>query len=106
MLDSDRSAGVVKLVDAPDSKSGGPQSPWGFDSPLRHSCCVISEKASPVTRQLHRGTDARSTFRTALPRSSWTSRPGTPAPLHAFFHTNRKSLIGWPSRGFGTSMFG
>ncbi len=27
---------MVKLADAPDSKSGGVNAPWGFDSPLRH----------------------------------------------------------------------
>ena len=29
-------AGVVKLADAPDSKSGGAQTPCRFDSDLRH----------------------------------------------------------------------
>ena len=29
-------AGVAELADAPDSKSGGWQHPWGFNSPLRH----------------------------------------------------------------------
>jgi hypothetical protein len=31
-------AGVVKLVDAPDSKSGGVHPPCRFDSDLRHIC--------------------------------------------------------------------
>ena len=29
-------ARVAKLADAPDLGSGGPHSPWGFDSPLSH----------------------------------------------------------------------
>jgi hypothetical protein len=39
------SAEVAELADAPDSKSGGAHTPWGFDSPLRHQNALLA--ASP-----------------------------------------------------------
>ena len=44
-LDCPPSAGVVKLADAPDSKSGGLNGPCRFDSDLRHQ-----PHLSPVRR--------------------------------------------------------
>ena len=43
-------AGVVKLVDAPDSKSGGAKTPCRFDSGLRHLMFIESRNLLIYTK--------------------------------------------------------
>jgi hypothetical protein len=45
-----------------------------------------------------RGTPARSRFRTAVRRKSWSSRPGTPASLHTVSQRFENPRRAWPAR--------
>src|SRR5512145_586343 len=84
-LDPPLRAGVVKLADAPDSKSGGVYPPCGFDSHLRHqpSLATRATVGGPGCDWQRRRTVEAPLLALAIQSQQWRSVDGADSVIAA-----------------------